>query len=57
MMYDTFYTTHLMLLKNRFIKPTFLRFQKKKEAKKTKGWESFNDCDTVYDKKLFGVQE
>lgn len=57
MMYDTFYTTNLMLLKNRFIKPTFLRFQKKKGSKKIKGWEFFKDCDTVYDKKLFGVQE
>lgn len=42
MMYDTFYTTNLMLLKNRFIKPTFLRFQKKKkEAKKSKA-ENFS---------------
>lgn len=36
-MYDTFYTTNLMLLKNGLIKPTFLRFKKKKkEAKKSK---------------------
>ena len=36
MMYDTFYTTNLTLLKNRFIKPTFLRFQKKKKGSKKK---------------------
>ena len=39
MMYDTFYTTDLMLLKNRLIKPTFFKIskKKKKEAKKIKG--------------------
>ena len=57
MMYDTIYTVNLLLFKNRHIKSTTLRFHKNRKEAKTKGWEFFNYCDTVYDKKLFGIQE
>lgn len=55
-MYDTIYMVNLLLLKNGQVKSTALRLHKNRGSEEPKT-RNFSTIDTVYGKKLFGIQE